>query len=129
MFGLIAKYAPYALGPIGIAGKLLMDQSEVSRQGSTIPMTAGTPSVHPTPPPSTQGFIESMGGWPQGNGQRFLRPDKAAMPPPPPPQWVYDPNKGASWGTPKRKGASTEYGFEAHAPGSEGYNSFKGNRI
>lgn len=129
--GGFAEYAPYALGPIGVAGKLIMDESTIDKQGSTIPMTAGTPGTgNPYAPdiPTTRGFIESMGGW-QGRAPMFARPDRAAMPPPPPPQWVYDPQKGASWATPKRQGTSTEYSFEAHAPGSEGFNSYRGNRI
>jgi hypothetical protein len=54
---------------------------------------------------------------------------RAAPPPPPPPRWVYDPKKGASWATPKLNSGTNDYDMVANAPGSEGYNSFKGNRI
>jgi hypothetical protein len=72
-----------------------------------------------------KGFLESMGAW---NG-RLPNSGLEKLAPPPPEHWVYDPKKGASWATPHRKGNSNEFDISHDAPGSEGYNSFKGNRI
>jgi hypothetical protein len=70
-----------------------------------------------------QGFIEGMAGW---NG-RLPRNELQKMAPPPPQHWAYTPGKGTTWATPQRKGNEFETSYDA--PGSEGYNSFKGNRI
>jgi hypothetical protein len=79
----------------------------------------------PAAPAAPLGFLESMGAW---NGKLPGR-SVERLAPPPPEHWTYDPKKGASWATHNRKGNSNEFETSYDAPGSQGYNSFKGNRI
>ncbi len=89
----------------------------------------GVPGGLPVVPrPDAKGFMESMGGF-QGAAPGGLRIDQKGMPAAPPPQWIYTPGQGATWGTPQREGTSGNYSFQPNAPGSQGFNNFKGNRF
>jgi hypothetical protein len=110
-------------GPRQVGGSTVMGGDNVDHTLSG-GVNWGPPKDYSVPA-APLGFLESMGAWnghvPGRNVQKLVAP--------PPEHWTYDPKKGASWATHTRKGNTNEFETSYDAPGSQGYNSFKGNRI
>lgn len=112
-------------GDVGRVGQQAVDNAVGIHP--RVPGAPGGP-LPVVPHPNAKGFMESMGGF-QGAAPGGMRLDQKGMPAAPPPQWIYTPGQGATWGTPQREGTSGNYSFQPNAPGSQGFNNFKGNRF